>query len=346
MKAILKAESAPGAFLSEVAVPKPGPTDVLVKIKATSICGTDHHIYIWNEWAQRRIKPPKIMGHEFAGEVVEVGSAVRSAKVGDYVSAESHIVCGHCPQCLMGEKPVCQNTRILGVDTDGCFAEYAVVPEDNLWHNDSSIPADIASIQEPLGNAIHTVLAGEPKGKTMAIFGCGPIGLMAIGVAKAAGASFVAAVDVNEYRLDIAEKMNADLAINSKDRDPLEMILDCTHGVGMDAVLEMSGAPAVYGQMFKAVRAGGRVTLLGLPAKPVPVNFSDDVVMKGVTIQGITGRKVWDTWLTGRELLTSGALDLSPVITHHLDLEEYKLGMDLMTSGNSGKIILYPGGAR
>ncbi|MGI9953070.1 L-threonine 3-dehydrogenase [Moorellaceae bacterium AZ2] len=346
MKAVLKREPVPGASLEDVPVPKPGPSEVLIKVKATSICGTDHHIYIWNEWAQNRIKLPQIMGHEFAGEVVEVGPGVKFAKAGDYVSAETHVVCGHCVQCMLGEKHVCQNTKILGVDRDGAFAEYVVVPEENLWHNDPRIPPAVASIQEPLGNAIHTVLAGETRGKTIAVFGCGPIGLMSIGVAKACGASFVAAIDTNDYRLDIARKMKADLVINSNTQDPVEALLEHTHGVGVDAVLEMSGALEVFGQIFKVVRPGGRVTLLGLPAKPLSVNFSDDIVMRGVTIQGIIGRRIWDTWLTARELLASGLLDLTPVITHHFDLANYDKAMELMTSGNCGKIILYPEGVK
>jgi len=346
VKAVLKKEASPGGVLIEVPVPKPGPSEVLIKVKATSICGTDHHIYIWNEWSRNRIKPPQIMGHEFAGEIVEVGPGVKSAEVGDYVSAETHIVCGRCIQCMLGEKHVCQNTKILGVDRDGCFAEYVVVPEENLWYNDPRIPPDVASIQEPLGNAIHTVLAGETRGKTMAIFGCGPIGLMAVGVAKAVGASFVVAVDINDYRLNIAKKMKADLVINSKNQDPVKMIMDHTHGIGVDIVLEMSGASIVFGQIFKVVRPGGRISLLGLPAKPVTVNISDDVVMRGITVQGITGRRIWDTWLTGRELLASGLLDLTPIITHHLDLADYARGMDLMTSGNCGKVILYPEGVK
>lgn len=346
MKAVLKQDRAPGAVLADVPVPSPGPREVLVKVLATSICGTDHHIYIWNEWSQNRIKPPQIMGHEFAGEVVEVGKQVTSVKPGDYVSAETHFVCGHCTQCMLGEKHVCRDVRILGVDTNGCFAEYVVVPEENIWHNDPKIAPDVASIQEPLGNAIHTVMAGETRGKKFVIFGCGPIGLMAVAVAKAVGASFVAAVDVNEYRLDIARKLGADLVLNSKNQDPVEALLEVTRGEGVDAVLEMSGASVVYGQMFKVVRMGGRVSLLGLPAKPIAVNFSDDIVMRGVTVQGITGRRIWETWLTGRELLASKALNLAPVITHKFDLADFEKGMDLMTSGNCGKVILYPGGVK
>lgn len=344
MRAVLKIEPAAGATLLEVPVPVPGPGEVLIKVKTTAICGTDHHIYIWNEWSQNRIQPPQIMGHELAGEIVELGPGVENAKVGDYVSAESHVVCGHCIQCMLGEKHVCQNTSILGVDRDGCFAEYVSIPEANLWFNDPVIPMDIAPIQEPLGNAINTVLSGETRGKTMAVFGCGPIGLMAIGVAKACGASRVVAVDINDYKLAIAKKMKADLTINSGNVSPVEAILDYTHGTGVDAVLEMSGASAVFNQIFKVIRPGGRVSLLGLPAKALPVDFSNDIVMRGVTIHGITGRRLWQDWIVGRELLSSGLLDLSPIVTHRFDLGDYAKGMDLMTKGDCGKIVLYPGG--
>ncbi|NLS44219.1 MAG: L-threonine 3-dehydrogenase [Firmicutes bacterium] len=346
MRAVLKNEPAPGAKLVDVPIPTPGSGEVLVRVDAASICGTDYHIYVWNEWAQNRIKPPQIMGHELAGEIVELGPNVTNAKVGDYISAESHIVCGHCIQCMIGEKHVCQNTSILGVDRDGCFAEYLIIPEDNLWHNDPDIPLDIASIQEPLGNATNTVLAGETRGRTMAVFGCGPIGLMAIGVAKACGSSWIAAIDINDYKLDLAKKMKADLTINSNKISPVEAIMDYTHGSGVDIVLEMSGAPAVFNQMLKVVRAGGRISLLGLPEKALPVNFSDDVVMRGLTMHGITGRRLWHDWIVGRELLKSGLLDLSPVVTHHFDLGDYAEGMDLMTKGDCGKIVLYPGGVR
>ena len=344
MRAVLKEKPGQGAVLADVPEPRPRPGEVIIEVKATSICGTDHHIYIWNEWAQNRIKPPQIMGHELAGEVVELGAGVKSAKVGDLVSAETHIVCGQCRQCLLGEKHVCQNTQILGVDRDGCFAEYVAVPEENLWRNDPSVPPAFLSVQEPLGNAVHTVMAGETRGRKIAVFGCGPIGLMAIGVARAVGASFVAAVDINDYRLDIAKKMHADLVINAKKQDPVETIMDGTRGEGVDVVLEMSGSRTVFSQIFRVIRPGGRVSLLGLPDGPVALDVSNEIVMRGVQIQGITGRRVWDTWVMTRELLQSGKLDLSPVVTHHLDLADYARGMDLMTSGNCGKVILYPRG--
>lgn len=346
MKAVLKRDPAPGAVLVDVPAPRPRAGEVVVKVKATSICGTDHHVFMWNEWSRNRIKLPRIMGHEFAGEVVELGPGVFRAKVGDYVSAETHIVCGLCVQCMLGEKHVCRNTKILGVDTDGVFAEYAVVPEENLWYNDPAIAPDVASVQEPLGNAVHTVMSGETRGKSFAVFGCGPIGLMAIGVAKAVGASFVAAADINDYRLGLARDMGADLVVNSAKDNPVAAILDAVKGIGVDAVLEMSGASPVYGQMLKVVRAGGRIALLGLPSKPLAVDFSDDVIMRGITLQGITGRRVWETWVTGRELLRSGRLDLRPLITHRFGLADFQAGMDLMTSGNSGKVILYPEGIK
>jgi len=346
VKAVLKSDPTPGGIWADVPVPMPGPGEVLIKIAATSICGTDQHIYVWNGWAQNRIKPPKIMGHEFAGYVAELGQGLRTAKVGDYVSAETHVVCGRCVQCMLNEKHVCQNTRILGVDTNGVFAEFAVVPEENLWYNDPAIEPAVASIQEPLGNAIHTVMAGETRGKTFAVFGCGPIGMMSIPVAKAVGASFVAAIDINDYRLGLARQVGADVAINSKNEDPVALLLEKTHGQGVDVVLEMSGASVVYTQMLKVVRPGGRVSLLGLPSRPQTVNFSDDVVMRGITVQGITGRRLWETWMTGRELLKSGRLDLRPIITHRLDLKDYEKGMDLMTTGNCGKVVLYPEGVK
>lgn len=346
MKAVLKQGPAYGAVLADVPVPEPKPGEVLIKVKATSICGTDHHIFIWNEWSQNRIKPPRIMGHEMAGEVVDIGPGVTSVRVGDYVSCETHVVCGHCLQCQLGEKHVCQNTKILGVDTDGCFAEYVVVPEENIWHNDPSIPPEVASIQEPFGNAVHTVLSGETRGKTFAVFGCGPIGLMAIGVARACGASWIAAIDINDYRLNIASTMGADLVLNSKTCNPVQALLDATGGAGVDVVLEMSGAPAVYSQMLKVVRPGGRVSLLGLPSKPIAVNFSDDVVMRGITMVGITGRRIWETWVAGRELLRSKRVNLAPVITHRFGLDQFEAGMELMTSGNCGKVILYPEGIK
>jgi threonine 3-dehydrogenase len=342
MKAVVKRTAAPGAELAMVDIPPVGPGEVLVKVSAASICGTDHHIYIWNEWAQGRIKPPKIMGHEFCGEVVEVGEGVTKIKVGDLVSAETHVVCGRCPLCLTGKGHVCKNTTILGVDIDGAFAEYVVIPEENAWLNDRAISPELASIQEPLGNAVHTLLSGQIAGCTVAITGCGPIGLMAIAVAKAVGASAVYATEINEYRAELAVKMGADRVFNPAKEDAVKDILKETDGYGVDVVAEMSGNPKAISQAFEMVKQGGRISLLGLPAKPVELDISEKLIFKGVMVNGITGRLMYDTWFQVKGLLKSGHLKVEPVITHRFSLEEYEKGMELMDAGNCGKVILYP----
>jgi threonine 3-dehydrogenase len=341
MKAVVKGRPTPGAVLTHIAVPKLDEGDVLVKVEAASICGIDYQIYAWNEWSRNRVKPPLVMGREFSGEVVALGPKVKKARIGDYVSAETRIFCSQCVQCKLGEKHVCQNAKILGVDVDGVFAEYACVPEENLWYTHPSIPPDIASIQASLGSAVQAVMRFEPKDKSVAVFGCEPIGLMAIGAARAMGAAFIVAIDINDYRLKIAKDLGADIVINGHD-DAVNSILDSTHGVGVDVVLEMSGAREVYTHILKVVRAGGSILLLGLPSENMSVDFSDDVVMRGLTIQGITGRVVWDTWDTLRKLITSGRIDLEPIITHRLSLDDFAYGMEVTGSGNGGKVVLYP----
>ncbi|WP_069649098.1 L-threonine 3-dehydrogenase [Caloranaerobacter ferrireducens] len=342
MKVVLKDKPGVGAVLSEKDIPKIGPNDVLVKVLATSICGTDYHIYSWDEWSQKRIKPPRVMGHEFAGEVVEIGSNVKSVKVGDIVSAETHIVCGVCPLCTTGNAHICVNTEILGVDTDGTFAEYVAIPESNAWVNDKDVPVELLSIQEPLGNAVHTVLAGEIVGKSIAVVGCGPIGLMAVAVAKAASASKVIAIEVNEYRIELAKKMGADVVINPIKENVIERVLEETSGYGVDVVAEMSGNVIAIQQAFKYIKLGGRMSLLGIPAKNVELDFANDIIFKGITMQGIVGRRMYDTWYQVKGLLASGNLNLEPIITHKLPLEEFEKGMELMKSGNCGKVVLYP----
>src|SRR5215470_16003015 len=244
MKAIVKTEAGPGAQICDVPEPQiTRPDQVKVRTLATSICGTDYHIYSWDRWSAGRVKPPRIMGHEFAGEIVEVGDEVERLKVGDYVSGESHWTCGHCRQCLLNERHVCANTKILGVDVDGCFAPYVVVPEGSVWKNDLSVPPHLACVQDPLGNAVHATLAGEIVGRSVAVLGCGPIGIFAVAVAQAAGAAQVTATDTKDYRLDLAKTLGADEAINVT-RDDLEaFIAERTDGQGVDVVLEMSGAP-------------------------------------------------------------------------------------------------------
>ncbi|MFD1018263.1 L-threonine 3-dehydrogenase [Thalassobacillus hwangdonensis] len=342
MKAIVKHHRGEGAELREVPVPSIGDQDVLIKVKATSICGTDVHIYNWDDWSASRVNPPYVFGHEFAGEVVEVGSKVTNYKKGDYVSAETHLVCGHCPQCLTGKFHICENTEIIGVDTQGCFAEYVALPEQNLWRNPADMPTDIASVQEPMGNAVHTVLNGDVAGKSVAIIGCGPIGLMAVGVAKAAGASQVLAFDLNPYRLELAEKMGATALINSAEENPVEKANALTNGHGVDVVCEMSGHPVAMDQGFKMITNGGRMSILSLPTQPVKIDVTNDIVFKGIEVQGITGRKMYETWQQVSRLLQSKQVDLSPMITHHLPLEDFEKGFELMNQGKCGKVVLHP----
>src|SRR5580658_31741 len=303
MFAVVKSEAAPGADIREVKIPAFGRRDVLVKVKVASICGTDLHIYNWDRWAQNRIHPPLIPGHEFGDEVTSV-------KEGDFVSAEMHVACGKCLQCRTGEAHICQNVKIIGVDADGAFAEYVVIPETNIWKLDPAIPQEYASILDPLGNAVHTVLAGEIAAKSVAITGCGPIGLFSIAVAKAVGATSVFAIEVNEHRAKIAREMNADYVLNPAKEDVHAIVMEKTGGLGVDVVLEMAGHPDSIRTAFDIVRRGGRISLLGLTSKPISLNFSEDIIFKGITVQGINGRRIYQTWYQMTALLKAGKLDL------------------------------------
>ncbi|GAA0366145.1 L-threonine 3-dehydrogenase [Bacillus horti] len=342
MKAIVKHREGFGAELQMVDIPKIKPNEALIKVKATSICGTDVHIYTWDAWSASRVKTPYVFGHEFAGEVVEVGSQVTNVQAGDHVSAETHIICGECPQCLTGQYHICRETQIIGVDTQGCFAEYVALPATNLWKNDKELPFEIASVQEPMGNAVQTALSGPIVGKTVAVIGCGPIGLMAVAVAKASGASEVYAIDINEYRLDIASKIGATATINSGKENPVERAKQLTQGNGVDVILEMSGHPMAIDQGFKMVTNGGRVSMLGLPTQKVELDITNDIVFKGIQVHGITGRKMFETWFQTSGLLKTGAIDMNSIITHTFSLEEFEKGFDLMIKGQSGKIVLIP----
>ena len=346
MLAVVKPEAKPGVELRDVAIPSFGSSDVLVRVKVASVCGTDLHIYNWDAWAQRRIRPPLIPGHEFCGEVAEVGREVTAVKPGDFVSAEMHVACGKCFQCRIGEAHICQNVRIIGVDSDGAFAEYVRIPESNIWKIDPAIPAEYASVLDPLGNAVHTVLAGPIAGRTVAVTGCGPIGLFAIAVARAVGATQVFAVEVNQHRRKLAEKMRADLVLNPATDDVKARIFDATDGVGADVVLEMSGHPDGIRTAFDVVRRGGRLSLLGLTSKPISLNFSEDIIFKGITIQGINGRRMYETWYQMTALLKSGKLDLHPVITDRLSMRDFDKGMERLQTGEASKILLYPNGVK
>ncbi|HDN80031.1 MAG TPA: L-threonine 3-dehydrogenase [Chloroflexi bacterium] len=346
MRAILKTKPGPGFEMRLVDIPTVGPDEILVKVKATSICGTDVHIYKWDSWAQSRIKPPLIVGHEFCGEVVEVGKNVKSIKVGDFVSAESHIPDMTCPVCRKGQPHICRNLKIIGVDTNGCFAEYAVIPEICAWKNDPDLDPAIASIQEPLGNAVYTVLAEPIAGQTVAIFGDGPAGLNAIAVARAAGASTIFHIGKHKFRLDIGRKLGADVSINitQEDVDPVKIILEATGGVGVDVVLEMAGSPLSIEQGFAVLRKGGRFSAFGIPSEPVRIDLANAIIFKGARVLGINGRLLWETWYQMTGLLRSGKLDPSPVITHRISLDEFEKGFELLTSKERrvGKVVMFP----
>jgi threonine 3-dehydrogenase len=343
MKAVVKTAPARGAELTEIDIPTPGPHDVLVKVLATSICGTDLHIYQWNKWAETRIKNlPQVMGHELCGEVVELGAQVTHIKKGDIISAETHIACGHCYLCHTGNAHICVHGKIFGVDVNGVFAEYAKVPAANAWILNKKIPRDYASVMEPLGNAIHTVLAGEINGNTVLITGCGPIGLMSIAVARICGATKIIATELNEYRMQLAKKVGADLVLNPQSESVPKKVLKETDGLGVDVVIEMSGNPTAIKQGFSSIRPGGRFSILGIPDKPMKIDWGKDIIFKYLTVQGINGRLMFSTWHKTSRFLSSGRLDLEPLITHRLRLEEFEKGMELMESGNCCKVLLYP----
>jgi len=342
MQAVVKAKAAPGVEIQEVPQPVFGPDEVLVKVEAASVCGTDLHIYNWDQWAQGRIHPPLIPGHEFCGIVAATGRHVTTVKEGDFVSAEMHVACGKCLQCRTGQAHICQYVKIIGVDANGAFAEYVVIPETNIWKLDPSLPREYGPILDPLGNAVHTVLAGEIAAKTVAIIGCGPIGLFAIAVARACGAAAVYALEINEHRRRLCREMHADFVLNPATDDVAAVIREQTNGVGVDVVLEMSGHPDAMRLGFEILRTGGRVSLLGLPSTPVEIDFSRDIIFKGATVQGINGRKMYETWYQMEALLKAGKLDLGPVITHRLPLEKFAGGMELLRSGEASKILLYP----
>jgi threonine 3-dehydrogenase len=341
MRAIVKPEAGPGLVMTDVDVPSIGPHDALVKIRATSICGTDRHIYEWDPWARGRIRPPIIVGHEFCGTVVQVGADVTEVAIGDYVSGDSHVVCHRCVQCLTGREHICQNTQIVGVDRDGCWAEYIALPARGLWVNPPSLPPEIASLQDNFGNAVHTALATCLPNRYVLVTGCGPVGLMAVAVAKAAGARMVFATDISPYRLALARRMGADRAYNVAEVDVVAEIQRETEGNGADVLLEMSGAASAINQGFSALAYGGEAALLGLASAPIPFDINNHIVFKGATVHGIVGRKLWETWYQMRALLNSGAVDLMPLVTHRFALDEYEEALRVMQSGQSGKVVMF-----
>jgi threonine 3-dehydrogenase len=340
MRAIVKASAEQGLTVTDVPEPTPGPNDVLIKVHHAGVCGTDVHIWEWDEWARGRIRPPVVVGHEFAGEIVEIGSNVGGLfQIGQLVTAEGHIVCGQCRRCRTGNGHICTATRIIGVDRDGAFADYLAMPATNVVPLDN-IPTTVGSIMDAIGNAFHTVLTAEIPGNSVLIVGCGPIGCFAAGIARSAGATKVIATDVNPFRLELAGKMGAEVQINPQNENVVERVLEETGGEGADVVCEMSGHPRGFVEALKSARRGGRVQLLGIPKEPLTINLSTDVIFKGITIYGVIGRRMYDTWLQMKTFLSSGTFDPMPAVTHFYPLEDIDRAIDVIRAGNAGKVIL------
>lgn len=338
MRAIAKLQPRVGVELTEVPVPRPGINDVLIKIKKTSICGTDIHIYNWDAWAQKTIKPSMVIGHEFVGEIAEVGANVQGFQVGDLVDGEGHIVCGHCRNCLAGRRHLCKDTRGVGVNRDGAFAEYLCIPASNAVHVDPTIPLDVLSCFDPLGNATHTALQFDLVGEDVLITGAGPIGCMAVAIAKKAGARNIVITDVNPERLVLAQRMGATRATDVRTENLRDIQRELGMKEGFDVGLEMSGNPRALNDMIANMFHGGRIALLGIMPESAAVDWNA-VVFNMLTIKGIYGREMYETWYKMTAMIQSG-LDISPVITHRFDYTEFQTAFDLMRSGRSGKIVL------
>jgi len=349
MLAVRKVAQAEGLRVEEVPIPVPGPRDVLVYVEAASICGTDLHIWNWDSWSSRRIKPPLTLGHEFCGTIVAMGSDVEHAAVGDYVSAESHVTCGMCYQCRTGQAHMCPNTSILGVDRDGAFANYVVIPEQIIWQNNrEKLSPQIATLQEPFGNAVFATMNQDLSGRSLAVLGCGPIGLFTIGIARAVGAKAVFASDIHPFRMDLARRMGADDVFDSSGdgSDTVSNIVERNGGYGVDIVLEMSGAPAAITTAFRVVRNGGTVVLFGIPAKPVEIDVAENMIFKNLTVLALNGRRIFETWYKTRWLLEGGVVDLRPLITKTIAMENIDEAMSLLNHGDACKIVVLPNAGR
>jgi threonine 3-dehydrogenase len=340
MRALAKLRPGPGLELVERPVPQPGAGEVLLHMQATSICGTDYHLFRWDEWAAENLVPPRILGHELAGIVAATGVGVTRVREGDLVGVESHIVDWTCAQCRRGQMHLCANLKVIGVHVDGGFAKYVVIPEANAIESNGLEPAVVA-LQEPMGNAVHAAFAEPIEGRSVLVTGCGPIGLCSVGIARAAGASLVIATDTEAYRLELARAMGADLALDATDPATEERITQATGGDGVEVVLEMSGAAPALDQALRLVTRGGSISLLGIFGEHPTVDLSELVIMKGLRLHGIFGRRIYDTWERTQALLRGG-LDVSPIITHRLDLEEWEQAFDLIASRHAGKVVLLP----
>jgi threonine 3-dehydrogenase len=340
MRALVKPSATPGFLLTDVPIPYVGAGDVLIRVEKAGLCGTDHHIYAWNPWAQRRIKPPLVIGHEVMGTVAAIGAEVRSVRVGERVAVEGHVADLTCLLCRTGQAHICEHVEIIGVDRDGAFAEYVVVPEYNVWRLDPAIADVCAAIFDPLGNAVHTVMAAGVSVKSVAIMGVGSIGLMAVQVARAAGATAVFAIDVNPKKLELARRLGADATFLSTQKDLAGEIRRLTRGDGADVLLEMSGSDAAIDLGLQLLRNGGTAALLGLPAGPITLNLADRVIFKGLTLLGINGRRMFESWYQMEALVKSGRVDPRAIVTHVLPYTEFDRAFELMEKGEAVKIVL------
>jgi threonine 3-dehydrogenase len=338
MKALVKAKAEKGIWMEDIPMPSIGPNDVLIRMRKTAICGTDMHIWHWDEWAQRTIPVPMAVGHEYCGEIVELGSEVRGLKVGDRVSGEGHITCGYCRNCRAGRRHLCRNTEGVGVNRAGCFAEYMSLPASNVFKLPPTVSDDIAAIMDPFGNATHTALSFNMVGEDVLITGAGPIGIMAVAIAKHVGARHVVITDVNPYRLQLAEKMGATRAVDVRSENLDQVMQALQMEEGFDVGLEMSGVPSAFREMLRTMHHGGSVALLGIMPKDTGVHW-DEIIFKGLMLKGVYGREMFETWYKMVAMLQSG-LDISPIITHRLPIEQFNQGFETMASGHSGKIIL------
>jgi threonine 3-dehydrogenase len=338
VRALVKSRAERGLWLADIAEPEIGINDVLIRVKKTGICGTDLHIYEWDEWARQTIPVPMAIGHEFVGEIVRVGSNVIDFNPGEIVSGEGHVVCGRCRNCLAGRRHLCARTQGVGVNRPGCFAEYIALPMSNIWRHNPSVDLEIAAIFDPFGNAVHTALSFPVLGEDVLITGAGPIGVMAAAVARHAGARYVVVTDINPHRLKLATRMGATLAVNASETSLADVQRQLGMTEGFDVGLEMSGNPAAFADMIANMSHGAKIAMLGIPAKEMPINWRD-VIFNMLTIKGVYGREMYETWYKMTVMLESG-LNITPVITHRFSYRDFESGFEAMRSGTSGKVLL------
>ncbi len=345
MRALRKSAAAPGLTLDEVPIPAVGPGDVLIEVMLAGVCGTDRHIEAWDGWAQRRISPPLVLGHEFVGRIAALGENVEGLALGERVSAEGHVACGRCRACRTGDAHICAHVKIIGVDRDGAFASFVSVPAGNVWRLDPRVPDHVAAIFDPLGNAVHTVMAAGVSGKTVAVTGVGSIGLMAIPVARAVGAARVYATDVSPEKLDLARRLGADDVFDARDPETPAAIIARSGGEGIDVLLEMSGSAAAIDAGLGMLRNGGRAALLGIPPDDVRLALAERIIFKGLTVLGINGRRMYETWYQTEALVLGGRIDLAPILTHRLPLAEHANAFALVANASAAKVVLDIAGA-